>query len=63
MVVTLGDVSPNTILDAIRADKPFIMTTETGFTERLKDIAVFVNPEDTRDIAEKKSVGFRTRRS
>ena len=53
MVVTLGDISPNTILDAIRSDKPFIMTTETGFTERLKDIAIFVNPEDTHDIAEK----------
>ena len=53
MVVTLGDISPNTILDAIRADKPFLLTTESGFTERLRGIAVFVDPEDVADIAEK----------
>ncbi|TSC66861.1 MAG: hypothetical protein G01um101472_617 [Parcubacteria group bacterium Gr01-1014_72] len=53
IIATLGDVSPNTILDAIRCEKPFILTRETGFRERLKDIALFVDPESLDDIAEK----------
>lgn len=53
ILVSLGDISPNMILDTIRCGKPFIMTTETGLTEKLKDIALFVNPEDVNDIAQK----------
>ncbi|MEN9614477.1 MAG: hypothetical protein RLZZ347_784 [Candidatus Parcubacteria bacterium] len=53
ILVSLGDISPNMILDTIRCGKPFIMTTETGLTEKLKDVALFVNPEDANDIAQK----------
>lgn len=51
IVTSLGDISPNTILDAIRCGKPFIITQETGLYERIKDIAIFTDPEDPSDIA------------
>jgi len=53
IIASLGDISPNTILDAISLGKPFILTRETGLYERLKDVAVWVNPESVADIAEK----------
>ncbi len=53
ILASLGDISPNTILDAIRLGKPFILTRETGLYEKLKDIGVWVNPEDTSNLAEK----------
>ena len=53
IIASLGDVSPNSILDAIRADKPFILTRETGFYDKLKDIALWVDPESVKDTAEK----------
>lgn len=53
IIPSLGDISPNTILDAIRCGKPFIVTRETGLYERIKDIAVFIDPQDPEDIAKK----------
>jgi hypothetical protein len=53
IVASLGDISPNTILDAIRLNKPFIVTKETGLHDRIKDIALFVDPKNPNDIAEK----------
>jgi len=53
ILVSLGDISPNMILDAIRCGKPFIMTRETGFTDKLRNIALLVDPENVDDIAEK----------
>ncbi|MEK7088164.1 MAG: glycosyltransferase family 4 protein [Patescibacteria group bacterium] len=53
ILASLGDVSPNFILDAIRHNKPFILTKETGLYARLKDIGIFVDPENTDDIADK----------
>lgn len=53
IIASLGDISPNTILEAIQLGKPFILTRETGLYDRLKDIGVWVDPEDVRDIAEK----------
>jgi glycosyltransferase involved in cell wall biosynthesis len=53
LLVSLGDISPNMILDAIRLNKPFIVTKETGIAERIKDIAIFVDPENPGDIREK----------
>lgn len=50
---SLGDISPNMVLDAIRHDKPFIITRETGIADRIKDCAIFVDPEDVNDIAQK----------
>lgn len=53
IIASLGDISPNTILDAIRLDKPFILTRENGLMPRIKDIGIFVDPENKEDIAEK----------
>jgi len=50
IVVSLGDISPNTILDAIRCQKPFIVTREVGIYDRIKDIAIFVDPQDEKNI-------------
>ncbi|TSC83407.1 MAG: hypothetical protein G01um101417_626 [Parcubacteria group bacterium Gr01-1014_17] len=51
IIASLGDISPNTILEAIAFGKPFILTRETGLYEKLKDIGVWVNPESVDDIA------------
>lgn len=53
VLVSLGDVSPNLVLDAIRHNKPFILTKETGLYEKLKNVGVFVDPENTDEIAAK----------
>lgn len=50
---SLGDISPNMILDAILCQKPFIVTTEVGLYEKIKDVAIFVDPLDPEDIAQK----------
>lgn len=50
---SFSDVSPNFILDAIRADKPFIMTKETGFSGKLKEIGLFIDSLNEGDIKEK----------
>jgi len=53
ILASLGDISPNIIFDAIQVGTPFILTRETGIAERVKDCALFVNPQDKLDIAEK----------
>ena len=53
VIASFGDISPNTILDAIRCQKPFIVTQETGIYDRVKSVAVFVDPKNLDDIKEK----------
>ncbi len=53
ILISLGDISPNMILDAIRLNKPFILTRENGLHDRIKDIAIFVDPQNPKDIQEK----------
>lgn len=53
ILVSLGDISPNMILDAIARNKPFILTRENGITPRVKECALLVDPLDPKDIAEK----------
>jgi glycosyltransferase involved in cell wall biosynthesis len=53
IVVSLGDISPNFILEAITYNKPFILTKENGISERVKDCAIFVDPLDSNDIQAK----------
>ena len=53
ILVSLGDTSPNMILDAIQCNKPFILTRETGLYEKLKDIGIFVDPLNKEEIVEK----------
>ncbi len=53
VLVSLGDISPNLILDAIRYNKPFIITGENGLMDRIGGIALSVNPQDVADIKDK----------
>lgn len=50
IIVSLGDISPNTILDAVRCDKPFILTQENGLYPRIKDIGLFVDPQSVDEV-------------
>lgn len=53
ILTSLGDISPNMILDAIRLGVPFILTKETGIADKIKDCAIFVDPLSEKDIVEK----------
>lgn len=53
ILVSLGDISPNTILDALRAGTPFVLTRECGILNRVGDYALLVDPENEQDIAKK----------
>jgi len=50
-LVSLGDISPNMILDAIGVGTPFVLTQENGLMPRLGGIGLFVDPENIEDIA------------
>lgn len=52
ILVSLGDISPNMILDAIRMNKPFVCTKEVGIYDRIKDIGIYVDPLNEREIEE-----------
>ena len=53
VLVSLGDISPNLILDAVRLKKPFIITIENGLESRLAKIGLRVDPENIEDIRAK----------
>lgn len=44
VLVSLGDISPNMIMDAIRLNRPFICTKEVGIYDRIKEVGIFVDP-------------------
>ncbi len=50
--VSLGDISPNMILDAIRYNRPFICTKEVGIYDRIGDVGIFVDPLNEKQIEE-----------
>jgi len=52
-LVSIGDISPNMIFDAIRAGTPFILTKENGIMDIVKDAAILVDPLNKAEIAEK----------
>lgn len=52
ILVSLGDISPNMILDAIKLNRPFICTKEVGIYERIKEAGIFVDPLDEKEIEE-----------
>jgi len=47
---SLSDVSPNLINDAIRYGKPFIMTRESGYTDLLQGVGIFIDPGSEESI-------------
>ncbi len=51
VVTSLSEVSPNLILDSLEYNVPVILTRDTGISERLKDLAVFIDPLSSADIA------------
>lgn len=53
ILVSLGDISPNFVLDALRLGKPVILTRETGLRERLGESVLWVDPENETEITEK----------
>lgn len=53
VLVSLGDISPNMMLDSVRAGTPFVLTEENGITERLQGLGVFVKPLDIEDVYNK----------
>mgnify|MGYP001558303480 FL=1 len=50
---SLSDIGPNYILDAIRFNKPFILTKYSDYYEKFKNIGIFVDPLNKKDIEEK----------
>lgn len=52
VLISLGDISPNMILDAIRLNRPFIATREVGIYDRIKDAGIFVDPLNEKEIEE-----------
>ena len=53
ILISISDISPNFILDTISANKPFIMTKETGLFDRLNGVGIFVDPYDKAEIKSK----------
>ena len=50
VLISLGDISPNMILDAVRLNRPFICTREIGIYDRIKEAGLFVDPLDEKAI-------------
>lgn len=55
LLVSLGDISPNMIMDAIRLNRPFICTKEIGIYNRIKDIGIFIDPLNKEELEQKVS--------
>jgi glycosyltransferase involved in cell wall biosynthesis len=53
ILVSLSEISPNIIFDAISAGVPFILTKETGISNRVSSAAIFVDPLNKKEITEK----------
>jgi glycosyltransferase involved in cell wall biosynthesis len=50
---SVSDISPNYILDGLRAGKPFIMTKYSEYAKTYAELGLFVDPLDPEDIAAK----------
>lgn len=52
IVPSLSEISPNLVLEGLVLGKPFILTKETGYQEKLKGLGLFVNPLSIDEITE-----------
>jgi glycosyltransferase involved in cell wall biosynthesis len=52
VIVSLSEISPNMILDAIHLGIPFILTRENGIKDRIAQVGVTVDPLDPKAIAD-----------
>lgn len=50
---SLSDVGPNVIADAVSMKTPFIITSDSGYTENLAGYGLVINPCSEEDIVEK----------
>jgi len=53
ILVSISEMSPCIIYDAISAGVPFILTKENGIADRVGDAAIIVDPLNKKEIAEK----------
>jgi len=53
VLVSLGEMSPNIIFDAISAGIPFILTRENGIDNALADAGILVDPLNQKEITDK----------
>jgi glycosyltransferase involved in cell wall biosynthesis len=53
ILASLGDISPNMIMESVASGKPFILTKENGISDRIRDFGFLVDPKDVEQIAEK----------
>ena len=49
-IPSISDVAPNTLIDALRAGKPFLLTKYSGFAEKYKDFGIIIDPLDEADM-------------
>jgi glycosyltransferase involved in cell wall biosynthesis len=49
-VPSVSDVAPNTIIDAIRCGKPFLLTKYSGYAETFGRFGIIVDPLDEDDM-------------
>jgi len=53
ILVSISEISPNIIFDAVSAGAPFILTKENGISDRISNAAIFVDPLNKEEIVEK----------
>lgn len=52
ILTSLGDISPNSIIEAISYNKPFILTDYNGISNRLGGAGIIVDPLNVEEISE-----------
>ncbi len=50
VIPSISDVAPNTIIDALRCGKPFLLTKYSGYAEKFKEYGIIVDPLDEEDM-------------
>ena len=53
VVPSISDISPNVVLQAIRHNKPFVLTQENGINHRVGEAGVYIDPLNPEDVREK----------
>ena len=50
---SLGEISPHVITDALRCNKPFLLTRESGYAQKLRDVGLLIDPLSAEDMTQK----------
>lgn len=51
VVASFSDISPNSVIEAVSYNKPFILTKYNGIQHRLAGAGIIIDPNDAEDIA------------